>query len=297
MKRLLFSGLLRAYPWLPVYGPAGDGGGNDTAAAGGGNDTTVSGAGNDTVTGSNENDTVSGGAGGAEDDKPKFTQKQLNKILADDRRKHEDRVNQAVKQLEEAKKAKGMSEQDRSRLQEQIEEMKNSLLTKEEQAKKEREKQKKEYEKSLEGVSVEKEFWRGSYAEEVTRNQILGAAIEFDAVRAEQLEELLIPKTRLVEVMDEAGSPLTPRKFTPKIKFKTKNEKDEEIELDLTIKEAVKRMKDEPERFGNLFKSGVVGGLGGNGSAGSGGISGDRPPTDPSLYRQWRKQRGISSRK
>lgn len=296
MKHLMFSFLLKGRPWSRVYGPAGDGGGDGGGQGGGDGGGDGGNQGGDGGKGGGDGGDGGGAGGGTGDDeKPKFSQKQLNKILADDRRKHEDRVKTTVSQLEEFKKSKTISDQERQRLTQQIDELNNSLLTKEEQAKKEREKREKEYKSTLEGVSTEREFWRGQYAEETTRNQILMAARESEAVREEQLIELLMPKTRLVEVLDGEGKPTG--RWSPKIKYRTKNDKDEEVELDLTIQETVKRMKDEPGRFGNLFKSGLNGGLGGNGSAGGGTLDGDKPPSDPAAYRAWRKQRGLTSRK
>lgn len=278
---MFYRKLLLAKGWFRVYE------GEETVAGGNGNDTLAGGGGNDTTT--------AGGGGTGNDDTPKFSQKQLNKFLADDRRKHEDRVNKTVEQLETLKKGKQLSDQQRTELQNQIDDMKNSLLTKEEQAKMENEKRDKEYKSSLQTVSTEKDFWQNQYAGETTRNKILIAAHSNEAVSEEQLMDFLIPKTRLVEVVGEDGKGT--KQFVPKVKFKTKNDKAEEIELDLTIEEAVKRMKDEPERFGNLFKSGLSGGLGAGGSAGGGSLTGDKPPTDPVAYRAWRKQKGLTSRK
>jgi Ca2+-binding RTX toxin-like protein len=270
---------LFARPWIRVFE------GEETLAGGNGNETPVGGAGNDTL------------AGGADDEKPKFSQKQLNKILADDRRKHEEKVKDAVTQLEQLKKAKGLSEKERVELQAKIEDLNNSLLTKEEQAKKEIEKRDKQYKQQLESESQEKTYWQSQYTQETTQNQIMAAAIENEAVKASQILDLLTPKTRLVEVMDAEGKSFSPKKYVPKVKLRTMTKEGEEVELDLTIKEAVKRMKDEPENYGNLFKSGLNGGLGAGGSAGAtGAVTGDRPPSDPAQYRLWRQKQNFGKR-
>lgn len=221
-----------------------------------------------------------------------FTQQEVDSFLAADRKKHETKVQDAVKQLEEMKRIKGLSDQERANLQAKIDEMNSSLLTKEEQSKREMEKKDKEYKTALESRTKESDQWRGMYAEESTRNQIIFAATEHEAVSVEQVQDLLMPKTRIVEILDSEGKPTG--RYIPKVKMHDKDKEGKTIELDLTVSEAIKRMKDNPERFGNLFKSGVQGGLGGGrgGAAGGGGESGE-PPTDPEAYREWRKKHKI----
>lgn len=226
-------------------------------------------------------------------DAKKFSQEEVNRLLQEDRKKHEKRVQEVVTQLEETKKAKGLSEQEKSELQTRIDEMKSSLLTSEERAKQELKKKDAEYKTQLEQTSKEKEAWRTLFSDEATTNQILRATAKHKALSDEQIGAFLLPKTRLVEVLDDDGK--STGKWTPKVKFP--DEKDgKPIELDLTIDEAVKRMKDLPERFGNLFDGGTSGGLGGlNGKGGSGGGGGsldsETPPKDPVQYRVWRKKR------
>ena len=137
-------------------------------------------------------------------------------------------------------------------------------------------------------TAKERDAWRKRYEEESATNEILLASRQNEAVADEQLLELLKPKTRLVETMDD-GKPTG--KFQNKVKLTTKNDKKEVVELDLTIGEAVKRMKDEPERFGNLFKSTLSGGLGAGGSTGNSSLNGDRPPDDPEQYKIWRAEK------
>lgn len=285
--------IIHGRPWFAVYnnGEGGDGGGGDGS---GGNGDGSGGAG-----GGAGGAGAGAGAGGKPDPtkEKRFTQEDLNRFLADDRRKHQQQVQKTVAELEELRKAKGLSDQERDALSARIEEMNNSLLTKEEQAKRELEKRDKEYKTALESRTKESDSWKGLYSQELTTNQILRSAEKHGAVNSEQIMELLLPKTRLTEVLGEDGKPTG--RYEPKIKFR--DEKDgKPVELDLTIEECVKRMKELPERFGNLFKSGTQGGLGGTGSAGSGGGGGTNstiPPKDPDAYRAWRKKQGIGRSK
>ncbi len=80
--------------------------------------------------------------------------------------------------------------------------------------------------------------------------------------------------TRLVEDLDAEGR--STGEFIPKVKFNDTDAEGKPITLDLTAKEAVKRMKELPERFGNLFKSNLSGGLGGSQSVGNKPLDGER---------------------
>lgn len=258
--------------WLAVYDDPASGAGDDPASGAG-----------------DPNPTPTPPATPPKDEK-KFTQADLNKFLAEDRKKHEKRVADTVSQLEALKKAKGLSDQEKENLQTQIDDLKNSLLTKEEQAKREKEKLEKTWATEKETLAKERDTWRFNFAAEAITNAITTASLKHKAISAEQVQAILKDHTRITEVLDANGKPTG--RFMPKVKFADKDKDGNPIELDLTIEESVKRMKELPERFGNLFESDTPGGLGGSGNRnGFGGASdANNPPTDPVQYREWRKR-------
>jgi hypothetical protein len=76
------------------------------------------------------------------------------------------------------------------------------------------------------------------------------------------------------------------------------NKEGKEIELNLTVNEAVKRMK-QIERYGNLFEGDKKGGTGGSGSSGGGTGKSDMAKlaadTDQAGYREARKKNRTGS--
>lgn len=283
-------------PFRAVYeGDGGGAGGTGTGGTGGGAGGTGAGGTGGTGAGGTAGGTGGGaggtGAGGTDASK-QFTQDDVNRFLAEDRRKHKTQVEQTVAQLEELKTQKGLSEQQVLDLERRIENLNSTVQTAEEKAKQQLAKKEKEFKDSLDKTVVDRDQWRGFYTREVTNNQILQAAVAHKAVSTEQILEFLGPKTRLVEVLDPTDNK-TVVGYAPKVKFKDKNDKGEEIELDLTIEDTVKRMKDLPDRFGNLFNSGTTGGLGGTGSAGGGGAGAGISLDDPAKYRSERKKFGL----
>jgi hypothetical protein len=275
--------LLCARPWFAAYNTDGGQGGGGDGGAGAGAGGAGGGAGD-------------GGAGGTP---PKtFTQEQVNKFLADDKRKHQDQIKQTVTQLEEMKKTLQLSDQQKLELETRIENLNTGLMTAEERAKSELGKKDKELKTIAETLTKERDGWKNNYAGEVITNQILKSSAGHKAVSADQMLDLLMPKTRLVEVLDTDGK--TVKGYSPKVKLRVPNDKGEEIELDLSVEEAVKRMKDLPERFGNLFESGVNSGLGGKGSTGAGSGSGDvteMAKKGADVYRANRSKFGLGRNK
>lgn len=199
--------------------------------------------------------------------KTSFTQEDVNKFLAEDRRKHKAQTEKLIAELETIKKSKNLSDQERTNLTARIEELNNQILTKEQLLEKERNKLQNEHRTQLQKESEEKELWRNRYTESSITRAIIDASVEADSFSPEQIVALLQPHTKLIEETDSEGNGLGI--YTPRVKFKDVDKEGKPITLDLSVKEAVRRMKDLPEKYGNLFKANVTGGLGGNGSVGN----------------------------
>lgn len=216
-----------------------------------------------------------------------FTQEQVNRFLADERRKAQKINEKTVKQLEDLRKNASLTEQEKVNLEERIETLRNEFLTKEELAKKEQQKEANKRKEELINIAKEKDKWKKLYEDSTVDNNILAAAsADQDVFNPIQFLELLRPKTRLVEELDEEGK--ATGRFIPRVKLAGKNKDGESIILELTPVEAVKQMKENTAEFGNLFKSNVVKGVGGNNVGDT--KKGGGPPEDPALFREWRKK-------
>lgn len=226
-----------------------------------------------------------------DDDKPTISKAQMNKIVQErlgrEQKKAAEEKQKVIERLTQLERAKGLSDKERGDLATQIEDLKTSMLTKEQQAELTRKKLEGELTGKLKEVESRAEKnWRLYEGSTITR-EITDAAAKHDAFRASQVVKHLRDITQLVEDKDPETSQGLGT-YTPRVKFPdTKDGKP--ITLDLTVEEAVRRMKDLPEEYGNLFKSGVAGGLGG--SSGAGGAADDgTPPSDPVKYRAWREK-------
>lgn len=264
----------------PLSGNGGEGGGGegggDGGEGGGGNPDNPGGTGNNNK-------------GGQDDDKPTLSQKQLNKILAEEKRKYQAQIQKQVQELEGLKKSKGLTEKEKDTLQSRIEELQNSLLSKEQLSEKEKKKLAEEHKRQLDGVSSDRDNWKNLFHRSTIERTIVDEAIKAEAFNPNQVVALLGNSTRLVEVTDGEGNPI-PGKFIAKVRLDDVDKEGKPITLDLTIPEAITRLKDRTAEFGNLFKSNLTGGLGSTGGAGK---TQDIDPSKmtPEQYRKWRASR------
>lgn len=213
-----------------------------------------------------------------------FTQDEMNMVLANDRRKHEEKLKKTVTDLELLRKSQSLTEQEKTDLEGQINELNDQFLSKEQLASKEKVKLETTYKKKMTDVETDRDTWKKRYTDSLITNAIQKAAVEHDAFDSSQISALILSKGPQV-VEDADGN------FVPKVQLKTTKNK-EEVTLDLTISEVVENMKEKKENA-NLFKASSSGGLGLD--SGSGRGDSDQPPlNDPAAYRKWRKKNLIN---
>jgi hypothetical protein len=195
-----------------------------------------------------------------DDSKKVFTQDEVNSIVAQERKRNEERVKKTVADLERIQKSKSLTESEKNSLQAKIEELNNTLLTKEELTVKERKKLEEQHKKDVDALANERETWKNRYTDSSILRTISDAAMKEDAFSSNQITAILKPLTQLKEETDGEGNPTG--KFVPRVAYPDTDKEGKQVTLDLTVPEAVKRMKDTPEVYGNLFKSTAAGGAG-----------------------------------
>ncbi len=207
----------------------------------------------------NENKTV-------EKTEKTFTQEQVNTFVAEEKRKTQTQQREMAEELQTLKTNTALTTDERDSLQTRIEDLKSQYLTKEERGKEDADKNKKAYDAALSDMTKSRDSWEIKHADLSIRTEITKAAADNKAWSVEQITAILAPKTKLTEQLDDDGQPSGI--FRPIVKFDDVDKGDKEITLDLTVSDAVKRMK-EIERYGNLFEGVKKGGVGGSASSGS----------------------------
>jgi DNA gyrase/topoisomerase IV subunit A len=232
---------------------------NNDADAGGGNNS----GGND-----------GGDSGG---DKAKtFSQTEVNRIveerLARDRKKNEETKANEYRELEgrytELLDNQNLSEEERTKTVDRLENVRKQLRTKDEDAKHEAKKVQDIHETELTDIKAKAELWEKRFYDSSIERALQDAAVAHDSYNANQVVTLLRPYTKLTPQVDVAGKETGA--FETVIDFPDHDDKGVEVITQRTPKDTVKRMKELPD-YQNLFKSNVVSGVGANSA--TGGIS------------------------
>jgi hypothetical protein len=225
-----------------------------------------------------------------------FTQDDLNRFLAEDRRKaeakHQATLAQYEARLTEALNDKTMTEDTRKALEENLEAVRGQLRTKEQQLA--HEKKQLEDAHSAEVIDLKKKvnFWESLYKDSTVERALQDAAVRNEAFNSSQIVVLLKPNTKLLEVVDETTGKTTGT-YKPMVEMDDVDPKTgDPVKMVRTPEEAVKRMKELPETYGNLFKTNVVSGIGAGGAPNPGLGSGrvDVRKLTPQQYRELREK-------
>ena len=248
-----------------------------------------------------ENEGGTGGEGGTgAATKPKLTeliethglQDELNSMMASNRKSLQTKNQELVQQLTQLRETATMSTQAKEELEARIEELQTQYMSKEELAKRESEKLSKTYKQEVEKLTGETQRWQNLYATSTTQRALMDAAVAGEALpqAVSQICAILGPHTHIVEELDAAGQ--GKGTYTTVVKFNDVDTDGNPVVLDLSPQKAIERMKELPDKFGNLFKGDNAGGLG----EGNAGGRGERPPkleeilSDPAKYQEWRKK-------
>ncbi len=194
-----------------------------------------------------------GGTGNGDGDRS-FSQADVNTILAEDKRKHQERYAQLEGEHRELLESQSLTEEERKKLNSRIADLQGAQRTKEQQIEFDRKKTEEKYTTSLKEAQDRGNHWETLYKKETVVRAILDAASLGDAYNPAQIVDFLEPKT---ELKDIDGS-LTPMVNFPDIDEKT----GAPVQTLCSPADAVKRMRQLTKKHGNLFKSNVVSGVG-----------------------------------
>jgi hypothetical protein len=242
-------------------GAAGAADPGTTGAAGAG-----TGAGATGAAGAGAMGAAGAGTAGAAGD-VKFTpeqQEKLNALLAEDRRKHQARLEKTIQEMQARA---NLTQQEREQLAQQLDDLRKEGRTAKQQAEFERQQMEKEYQQKLADIQKARDEWEARYRVGTVEQALQEAAVKGDANSPDVLMAVLRPMTRLTEVMDPKTGKGT-GKFEVKVDFADiAPETGEPYNAIHTPETAVKRMK-EIEKYGHLFRSGAIGGVGSNSATG-----------------------------
>lgn len=211
--------------------------------------------------------TGEGGGGGKGGDGDMVPQDKVNSILAEEKRKWRQQAAEAQAKFEEEiaelRNSKSLSSEEKERLEKSLETSRAQWRTKEEQLKEDMRKNKEELTDQLQKAMSDAEGWKTRYTTSTIQRALQDAAVKGDAFNPSQVVTLLEGQARL---NGEEGDASLGEVIIEMMSVNEESGKPEKLVL--TPDQAVKRMQDRTDEFGNLFKSNVAAGVGGNNNTG-----------------------------
>lgn len=227
---------------------------------------------------------------GEQEEMRSFSQEDVNKFLAEDRRKHQERYKALETSYQKALKNQQLDNGERNRLEQELSDLQASFRTKEQQIEYERKQAAVKFENELKEQQARADRWEKMYKEEKIDRSILDACGP-DVFHPKQILDMMRPKAQLKEEMTEDGRP-TGRLLTMVTLDDIDEKTGEPIQTLRTPADAVNRMKELPKLYGNQFRSNVVSGVGAGAAEGGPGTTGKIDPTrlTPEQYRKLRAE-------
>jgi hypothetical protein len=192
-------------------------------------------------------------------------QEKVNEILTRERRAAEVRysaqLSRVQQTLEELRASKDLSEESRKSVEARANELAAAKKASDEANEFERKRMQKEYDDKLKAEAEGRKQWENRFKEREIEAVLKSAAEEHDVFLSNQIASLLRPQVEAVQARDEKGQ--LKAAFDIKVRWQDADPATgQKVEILLSPAAAVKRMKENPKQWGNLFKSGVVSGLG-----------------------------------
>ena len=194
-----------------------------------------------------------------------FSQEEVNRLLADDRRKHQARIDRVQRTLEEVSASKNLSVKEREQLATQLEAMAAENRTREEQLVHERTQLEKQHAQMLADEKKNTDAWRKRFEDSAIQNALVDASHRSDAFSTDQILRLLRPSTRVVERADERGKGTGDYEVV--VDLPDTDEQGNPTTRTLSARDALETMQTKPT-YGNLFKSNAVSGIASSSGAG-----------------------------
>jgi hypothetical protein len=218
-----------------------------------------------------------------------FTQDEVNKMMAENRRNLQKAHEDTVKQLEEIRNNAKLTVQEKEDLDVRIQTLQQQHLTEQQKLALELDTTKKKYKTDTEALSGEAKKWQSQFQSTLATTAILEGSAKHQAASAKQMIALLGSKVKVVEEVDEAGKPTG--RYVPKLPMTVIDPKTKKpVDVELDVIEAIGQLRTDPE-YANLFLVDGKPGLGGN-NANLGGGNGSTPDfskMSPADYKVWRK--------
>lgn len=189
-----------------------------------------------------------------------FTQEDVNKFLAEDRRKHQEKYQTLKVEMEGLLENKAVQGDERERIATQLRDLQAQYRTKEQQLAAEKEEAELEYTERITNAEKEAVQWRDMYTNSTIETALQASAIRHEAWNPDQIIVQLRTYTKLIDELDSENRPTG--RLIPMVEMVVRNKESGVTEpLQMTPDEAVEYLKKD-EKSINLFKHSMREGIG-----------------------------------
>lgn len=262
-----------------------------------GNDPAV-GEGGDGEGGAGAGGAGAGGAGGGE---RTFKQAEVDAIIKKRLAKERTEKESLLGQLQQLRDTVNLTEEQRTSLETQIQNLTDSLQSKEQQAAIALKREQDKYAKEKEGLLGERDTWKNRFVDSTIKRSLTDAAVTAGAQDPSQIVMMFGGSTSLEEVKDSTGKPTG--EFAVLMKFQGINPETKKPEqMILPVSEAIQHMR-ENKLHANLFKATGVPGTGTDTNGASKGGKDSSKMPEPSqfanpaefqkAYQEWRSNYNL----
>lgn len=220
-----------------------------------------------------------------------FTQDEVNRMLAENKRSLQEQNQQLAADLQKIRDTAKLTQEEKDSLDTRIATLTSQHQTETQKLQGELEATKKKYKTDTEALAAGEKRWRTNFDTLLINNAITVGAAKHQAAdpTGRQLQMMLSSQAKVVEVVDDSGQPTGRYQALLPITVIGKDKKP--VVMELPIEEAIGKMR-EDESNANLFLTDGKPGLGGTGGVGSGGKSGQTnwAKLTPAEHREARKK-------
>ena len=196
-----------------------------------------------------------------------FTQTQVNEIVGKRQKGLQEKFVALEGTYTELLEQTNLSDNARTKLQQDLENVQAQMRTKEQQIEHERKQAETRFQTELGGATEERDFYKDLFESSTSQREITDAALKLEGYSGEDFINWLGPHSKVVDEVDAEGV-MTGRKVT-QVDWQITDQKTGKItQIQRRPEEVIQIMKDDPNgRWNNLFIPNVAKGIGGGTAA------------------------------
>lgn len=189
-----------------------------------------------------------------------FTQEEIDKIVQSRLEREKKTQQELLTKLTDLEKRSNLSDEERSKLQKRIAELQNENMSVEEKLNREVKTWSEKYQTETETLKKQVSEWQTRHHSYQIERELMDAAQANDARVPFQLVDLLKQNTKMKEAVDEKGNPTG--RYEVKVTITDQKEDGTPFTLELSPMEAVAKLREMPEKWGNQFNAKGIDGTG-----------------------------------